>query len=45
MEVRFTAKEAVQKHQGSALSLPIKDVVGQVDRTEEAGKEKNIHVY
>lgn len=31
MEVRFAAKKAMKKHQGSALSLPIEDIVGQAD--------------
>lgn len=41
MEVRFAAKEAVQKHQGGAFSFPIEDIVGQADRAE---KKKHICV-
>lgn len=35
MEVRFAAKKAVEKHQGGALSLPIEDIIGQVDWAAE----------
>lgn len=31
VEVGFAAKQAVQEHQRSALSLPVEHVVGQVD--------------
>lgn len=34
MEVGFTAEEAVEKHQGSALSLTVEHVISQADRTE-----------
>jgi len=37
VEVRFTAEQAVQEHQGSALSLPVEHIVRQVHGTE--GKE------
>lgn len=40
VEVRFAAKKAMEKHQGSAVSLPIEDIIGQDDW---AGK-KNIDV-
>lgn len=38
VEVGFAAKKAVKEHQGSALSLPIEDVIGEVDRA--AGGKK-----
>lgn len=31
VEVGFTAKEPVEKHQGGALPFPVEDVVGQAD--------------
>lgn len=31
VEVRFAAKEPMEKHKGSALTLPIEDIIGQAD--------------
>lgn len=39
VEVGFAAKKAMKKHQGSAVSLPIEDIIGQVDWAVG----KNIH--
>lgn len=39
MEVRFAAKKAMEKHQGSALSLAIEDIIGQVNWAEEKQKQ------
>ena len=42
VEVRFAAKEAMEEHQGSAVSLPIEDIIGQVDW---AGGKKRLISY
>lgn len=39
VEVRFAAKEPMEKHKGSALTLPIEDIIGQADW---AGGKKGI---
>lgn len=33
VEVRFAAKKSMKKHQRSAFSLPVKDIISQVDWT------------
>lgn len=39
VEVWFAAKEAMKKHQGSALSLPIEDIIGQAEWAGERQKK------
>lgn len=32
----------MEKHQGCAFSLPVEDIIGQVDRVDTAGRNRGV---